>query len=98
MGSVDLTLGVIGAAALTVALAGCTRQPGSEQIHTDAEQQMPGCRTLGYHPGEGDNDTVYLIVEMRCVGAPRESRLELGYRLSGNEWRLFSNERSTNPM
>lgn len=98
MGSADRILLGIGATALTVALAGCTPQPGSEQVHADAEQQMPGCRTLGYGAGEGDDDTVYLIVQMRCVTTPQERRLELGYRLTGNQWLLFSKERLTKPI
>lgn len=90
MGSADLIRSAIGAAVLTVALAGCTRQPGPEQVRADAERQMPGCKTLGYGAGEGDDDTVYLIVQMRCATAPQERRLELGYRFTGDRWRLFS--------
>ena len=51
---------------------------------------MPGCKTLGYGAGEGDDDTVYLIVQMRCAAAPQERRLELGYRFTGHQWLLFS--------
>jgi len=90
VGSADRIHVGIGAAALTVALAGCTRQPGPEQVRADAERRMPGCRTLGYGAGEGDGDTVYLIVQMRCATAPQERWLELGYRFAGTQWQLFS--------
>jgi hypothetical protein len=71
-------------------LAACGfHDPDPEQIAREAQARHPGCAMIDAAPGEGDSDTVYIMIGLQCAdGATR--RFEARYQRSDGRWNYRS--------
>jgi hypothetical protein len=77
-------------------VAACAfHDPDAEQIEREARARHADCVLIDAEPGEGDDDNVYMILEMQCAGGAMR-QFEALYQRSGDRW-IYRSEAEVDP-